>query len=92
MTISMNTIEDGLYEIQHYLIKKHGTDVARRDLDPLEWYINTGRASTDFLRGLFSVKPFMIGRILHKSRTYEEAIENMKDYINAKYPGTLHEA
>ena len=64
-------------------MRKYGCEAAERDMEPLHWYINTGRASTQFL-GLMSIrKPYMIGRKLHEGGSYDEVINRVKQYVNA---------
>lgn len=77
----MNWIEDGLWKIRLFMIKKYGSDCAYRDFAPLEWYVNTGRACLPFLRKLFECKPFMIARKLHEGGSYDEVIIRIKKYI-----------
>lgn len=79
--ISHTLIESCLWHIQRSIIKHHGFDQSERDIAPLKWYINTGRASLDFLNRLVEAKPFMIGRKLHEGGSYEDAIQRVKNYI-----------
>lgn len=82
MQINTTTIETGLWSIERYMMKKYGVDAASRDIAPLKWYVGTERASLAFLRLLLAAKPFMIGRILHKGGSYEDAIQRVKVYLN----------
>ena len=50
---------------------------ANRDLDPLTWYIYSGRASTEFLRLLLDTKPYLIARRLKKGGTYDEVLKRI---------------
>ena len=60
------------------LLSKESTwDQANRYLDPLSWYINTGRASTEFLRRLLATKPYLIARRLMKGGTYDEVLKRI---------------
>ena len=52
-------------------------DQANRDVSPLTWYIDTGRASTDFLRRLLATKPYLIARRLRKGGTYDETLRRI---------------
>lgn len=81
MRVSTTTIETGMWAIQRYLMKKYGASAASRDIEPLNWYINTGRASVSFISAVLDSKPFMIGRILHKGGSYDETIQRVKDYL-----------
>lgn len=75
-------IECGMWNIKRYMMFKWGCDAADREFYPLEWYVATGRASTTFLHKLFDAKPFMIGRLLHKGGSVDDAISRIKEYIN----------
>jgi len=79
--ISRVTIETGLWAIQRYLIDKYGIDQSRIDVEPLAWYIQTGRAPLDFIRKVLTAKPFMVARKLHEGGSYDEVIRRVKDYI-----------
>lgn len=81
--ISRTAIDTCLYDIEAHIMRKHGTQAAAHDMQSLYWYVNTGRASVDFLGLLINAKPFIIARILHKSSTEAEAIENLKRYLGA---------
>ena len=76
-----NASEATLWVIEKCLRDKHGCDQAERDMDPLVWYIRTGRASLEFLRKLSRAKAFMVARRLHESGSYEEAIQRVKHCI-----------
>ena len=81
ISIHPKTIECGLWAIERYLMQKYGCDAAARDMEPLKWYINTGRASVSFISRLLICKPFMIGRILHEGGSYDEMILRVKNYV-----------
>jgi hypothetical protein len=70
-----------LWVLEAQLRKRYGIDQAERDLAPLAWYINTGRASTDFIKLLSQAKPFMVARRLHDGGSYDEVIRRVKRYI-----------
>lgn len=73
-TVSATGIIDYVWDVREYLYKKYGPTQGERDLDPLIWYINTGRASTLRLHELFSIKPYVVGRRLHQGGSYDEVI------------------
>lgn len=75
------SVEMGLWHIERHLIEKYGLDTADIDMTPLRWYIDTGRASVDFLRALLAAKPFMVARKVHQGGSYEEVITRVKKYI-----------
>jgi len=74
-------IETGLWHI-HRCLLKYGVDEANREMEPLEWYVWTGRASATFLKELFAAKPFMIARKLHAGGSTDEIIRRIKKYLN----------
>ena len=79
--VNRTSIETGLWAIERNLMEKHGVSAAQRMISPLHYYINTGRASTDFLRKLLSAKPFMIARILAKGGSDLEILNRIKGYL-----------
>lgn len=81
--ISATTIDDTLWNIQKYLMSRYGCTESEKDMDALRYYVNTGRASNEFLRALVNAKPFMIGRLLHKGGTVDETIDRVKTYLAA---------
>ena len=76
--MSYEKIEAFLWSIEYYLMQKYGSTTAEREMYPLKWYINTGRAPTIFLTNLTKAKPFVIARLLHKGGTDEEVIRRVK--------------
>ena len=84
ISINATSIETGLWAIQRYIMQHYSVDESYQDIAPLSWYINTGRASVDFIRAVLTAKPFMIGRKLHEGGTYDEVIQRVKDYIGYK--------
>ena len=75
--MSSTQIDTMLWHIQREDMERHGCDQAERDMQPLVWYINTGRASTEFLRLLMNTSPCMVARDLHKGGSYEEVINRV---------------
>ena len=75
------TYESALWMIERSLRQRYGIDQAERDLDPLAWYVRTGRASTEFIKRLASAKPFMVARRLQEGGSYEDAIRRVKKLI-----------
>ena len=54
--VNKNTIDDCIWKIQKILMEKYGCTAADREIAPLIWYINTGRASTLFLKSLIDAE------------------------------------
>ena len=60
------------------LMEKYGTMAADREIAPLVWYIETGRASTPFLEKLIAKKPYIVARRLHAGGSDMEIITRVK--------------
>ena len=75
-------IDSQIWEVQRYLMRKYGVDASDRETAPLKWWINTGRASTGFLRAFMEAKPFMIARQLHKGGSDQDVINRIISYLN----------
>lgn len=58
-----------------------GSDCGYREISPLSRYINTGRASLDFLQRLYHAKPFMVARKLHQGGSDDEIIKRVQKYL-----------
>ena len=76
--VNRNTIDTCIWNIKKVLMEKYGTMAADREIAPLVWYIETGRASTPFLEKLLSAKAFMIARRLHAGGSDMEIIARVK--------------
>ena len=81
--MSSAAIDNYLWSVERYLMQRYGSRIAELDVDPLRWYILTGRASAEFLLRLKQVKPFMVARKLHEGGSYDEAISRIKSYLGA---------
>ena len=79
--MSYTKIDDYLWKVRSYMMRQYGCTTADREIDPLVWYVRTGRATIDFLKRLYAVKPYIIARILHKGGSHLEAIEAIKSRI-----------
>lgn len=79
--IDRAAVNAGLWLIQRYLMQRYGVDESERDIAPLVWYVETGRACPDFIRAVLTVKPFMVARKLHEGGTYDDAIKRVKNYL-----------
>lgn len=77
----MNRYDTYIYKIEKYLMERYGVDAMYRMLDPLTWYINTGRASATFLQMLAQEKPFVISRILAKGGSHDDVIRKIRKKI-----------
>ncbi len=76
--MSYTAIDNQLWNVKLYMMKKYGCDSASALFAPLEWYVTTDRASLPFLRWFISAKPFVVARVLAKGGSYDEAIARLK--------------
>lgn len=81
ISVNRTSIETCLWHIERHLIDNYGTTVAAEDMAPLNWYIYSGRAPTDFIRRLMYAKPFMVARKLHMGGSHQEVVDRIKKYI-----------
>lgn len=75
--VNYTTITDYLEEVQEKLTNKYGRLEAGRMISPLNWYISTGRASTDFLKALINAAPATtaaVRRRLERLDSYDDTI------------------
>ena len=75
--MSRTKIDELIWSIQRELMNRYGVTAAERMIMPLVWYIDTGRASTMFLKALASVRPFLIARDLANGGSDEEIINRI---------------
>ena len=76
-----------LREVWEYIMRKELWNITQTDnaVYPLKWYIDTGRASAEFLRRMYAIRPFLIGRRLIKAAkehyTTDEAVQLVKELV-----------
>lgn len=80
-SVSSTLVDDCIVRIHLYLCDRYGYQRADVDIDPLLWYIRTGRASTQSLGLLVQKKTYMLARKLHEGGSHMEAIDRIKKYI-----------
>jgi len=76
--VNKNSIDNCVWNIKKVLMEKYGTMAADREIAPLIWYIDTGRASTPFLEKLINAKAYMVARRLHAGGSDIEIIARIK--------------
>lgn len=80
--MSYQATDNYIFKAIMYGAGKTSFDEASRIMEPLEWYIKTGRASCDFLRLLATKKPYRVFQVLHKAGgSYDDAIQAVKQYL-----------
>lgn len=75
--ICATSIDTCLWHIQREIMQRNGCDFADRAMSPLRYYINTGRASTAFLRKLINARPVLVARDLSKGGSDIEIINRV---------------
>lgn len=80
-TFGRESIDRGLWDIQYCLMRKYGVTISEIESSPLNHYVYSGRASSDFIRHLLAAKPFMIARKLHEGGSDGDMIRRVKKYL-----------
>lgn len=84
-TVSANNIDNAIYEIKSKMYKKYSVDESERFISPLIYYVNTGRASTDFLRILVNLterqKSTIANKLIKNHGNTENAINSICKYV-----------
>lgn len=83
-SISYWVVDNYIWKVQQKIIEKYGYtyDQSYNVVYPLSYYVNTGRASAEFLRNVQYVKPYVMARILAKkyeNGTVDECIAAIKN-------------
>ena len=80
--MSYQTTTNFIHKAAMYGASKIGLDASYRVMDPLAWYISTGRASYEFTARLATKKPYRVFQVLHKAGgSYDDAIQAVKRYL-----------
>lgn len=82
--VNYNTIDNTLFAIKKRLFASYSVDNATRIIEPLCWYITTGRAPTDFLCKLVNANSRQLTTIsnrLAKHGSYDDAIASVRQYL-----------
>lgn len=84
-SVSVNNIEEMMYCIKSKLYKKYTIAESERYISPLIYYINTGRASTEFLRILINLterqKSTIANRLVKNYGNDKAAIDSICQYV-----------
>jgi len=84
IAVSQTNIDNFLWDVKSSLMKKYGVDAAERMIDPLVWYVSTGRASGEFLRKLINTKPYIIARKLVENSSVDGTLQRIKTYLGTE--------
>lgn len=80
--MSYQTAINFIHKAAMYGAGKIGMDASYQVMDPLAWYIGTGRASYEFIARLATKKPYRIFQVLHEAGgSYDDAIQAVKQYL-----------
>ena len=85
--VSAGSIDTLLWHIQRELMQRHGVAASYREISPLKWYVDTGRASVAFIKAFAAKSPCMVARRLNAGGSDAEVIQRVKDYIGYKEEG-----
>ena len=82
---SSTGIDNYLHDLKVYIAKREGDyNTASRMLSPLIWYVNTGRASSDFLKALMKCPYFSIYTVLRQQDSIENTIKGIQRKLRKK--------
>lgn len=86
-SISYWVVDNYIWEVRQKITEKHGYtyDQSFNVVYPLSYYVNTGRASAEFLRNMQYVKPYVMARLLAKKYehgTVDECIAAFKKKVD----------
>ena len=82
---SSTGIDNYLHDLKVYIAKREGDyNTASRMLSPLLWYVNTGRASSDFLKALMKCPYFSIYTVLRQQDSIENTIKGIQRKLRKK--------
>lgn len=81
-TTNCYSIDSYLFDTQKAMWKTLSVNDSSNAIYPLAWYIQTGRASLEFLRKMVQVKPFVMARFLIKIQ--DNSVDVAVDLIKKK--------
>ena len=81
---SVSSISEYIADLRLYIASKEDFNTADRMIYPLVYYINTGRACTDFLKALASTKFYSIYAVLRKEKSTDETIKLLKKKLGVE--------
>lgn len=86
MAISRTAIENKVWDVRIILIRRHGVDGADMLMHPLTWFVDTGRASVEFLRTFIESDPYKVADVLaNECSTTEATIKALKEFMEGAH-------
>jgi len=86
--VSLTSIDNTIWDIKSKISKKHTINESESFISPLVYYINTGRAPTEFLRIFVNLserqKNTIANRLENNAGNTEAAINSVCQYIGFK--------
>lgn len=84
-SVSRSGIDSFLWDVNRAVYSKLGdTKETENIVSAIVWYVNTGRASSDFLRQIFTFSPRIIANSLMKGGSDLDKIERIKKAVERK--------
>lgn len=84
-SVSQSGIDSFLWDVERAVYAKIGdTRETENTISALVWYVNTGRASCDFLRELFTFSPRVVANSLMKGGSDFDKIARIKKALSRK--------
>lgn len=77
-TFSSNGINNYIEDLKLYIAKKEDYSKAERMIVPIVYYINTGRACSDFIKRMLGTKFYSIYVVLKREKSIDETINMLK--------------
>ena len=81
MRISSTSVDSYMYSVWRVLAVLEGCREADRRCTPLRRYVNTGRASTPFLKALLTKPPHRIAELLREPGSDDAIVDSIKEEV-----------
>lgn len=77
-------LTDYAWDVRMCIAKKKGMDAAARIVDPLTWFINTGRITMPEAKNIVTIKPYVMARLLtaYEMESVQSAVDAIKEKIS----------
>ena len=76
-------VDEKVWEVQMYFVNHYNATLDQSSVyvNPLAWWIYTGRASAPMLKAFLNAKTFMIARRLYGPGSHDECLKRVTDYL-----------